>query len=322
VSKLFRIISSLVIVSLLLFLNPWRVQAQTTGSTSKYFNETKHNVQGDFWKFYQAQPNGQQVFGFPITEQYIDPKSGRLIQYFSRARFEYYPEKPDGQRVVLTALGKYVYKKGPAVNIFTPVGCRTFASGFNVCYAFLDFFDKNGGETIFGQPISSFEIYNERIVQYFERARFEWYPELPEGQKVVLAELGRIYFDSVPEDRKLLDVVPPLNSGIVPSNSGPLSIQARAFAWKAVVLPQESQAIYVIVQDQTLTPVQNATVVVDVVWGEGDVESSSLPTGQNGVVIVPLTVRDRPYGSLVTVNIRAYFNGLEARTITSFRIWR
>jgi hypothetical protein len=139
---------------------------------------------------------------------------------------------------------------------------------------------------------------------------------------VVLAELGRIYFDSVPEDRKLLDVVPPLNSGIVPSNSGPLSIQARAFAWKAVVLPQESQAIYVIVQDQTLTPVQNATVVVDVVWGEGDVESSSLPTGQNGVVIVPLTVRDRPYGSLVTVNIRAYFNGLEARTITSFRIWR
>ncbi len=305
----------------MLLSNSWSAQAQT-GSNFKYFNDTKHNVQGEFWKFYQSYANAPLVFGFPITEEYTDLKSGRRIQYFARARFELYPEKPEGQRVALTPLGKYLYTKGTALNIFTPVGCRSFNSGFAVCYAFLEFFDKNGGETIFGQPISSFEVYNGRIVQYFERARFEWFPELAEGQKVVLAELGRYYFDSVPEDRKWLDIVPPISIGPGLPPESPTLIQARAFAWKTVVRPSEEQSIYVVVQDQTLTPVRNVAVVVTVHW-QGRVDDVySLPTNENGVASVPIKVQDQPYGSLVTVDVRAILNDLEAKTVTSFRVWR
>ncbi len=301
----------------ILFLSYGPAYAQT-GTTSKYFVETGHNVSGEFWQFYNSQSNNYQIFGYPITEQFRDDKTGRVIQYFARARFELYPEKPAGQRVQLTNIGEALYKQGTVLNITPPIGCQTFSNGFAVCYDFLKFFNNNGGEAIFGMPISGFEIYNNRIVQYFQRARFEWYPEYPEGQKVVLADLGRVYFDSLREDANLLTAVK-AGTDIVPAV---VSIQARAFAWKTVVLPKEQQSIYVVVQDQTLTPVNNAMVLVTIHWSDGVDESTTVYTNNNGVAIVPLTVRDQTYGSLVTIDVKATFLDKTAGTVTSFRVWR
>src|SRR5262245_52283031 len=49
---------------------------------------------------------------------------------------------------------------------------------------FLEFWREHGGQLIFGYPISEEIVEDGRIVQYFERARFEYHPEYfgQEGQ--------------------------------------------------------------------------------------------------------------------------------------------
>lgn len=313
--SLARLLSILFLISI--FLQPvGGVSAQGDGP-SRYFAQTGHNVAGDFLRFYDGTPNAVQVFGYPITEAFTDVKSGRIIQYFTRTRFEFYPEMPEGQRVRLSTLGEYLYQPGGQLNIFAPIGCRTFPNGKAVCFAFLDFYEKNGGEAVFGYPISGFEILNERIVQQFQNARFEWYPENAEGSKVVLADLGRTYFSFVGEDPARLSVVKPTGD-IVDA----ISIQARAFAWKAVTQPNDVQTVYVIVQDQTLQPVVDAIAVVTIYFVEGTPRSVSLSTNEYGVVIIPFEVVNQPAGSLVMVNVQVYYQGMVSNAVTSFRVWK
>jgi hypothetical protein len=316
--KFARLLGTFMVLFSLLAVSNGVAYAQEGSALEKYFPETGHNVSGEFWKYYQSTPNADLVFGYPLTEAFTDTKSGRVIQYFTRARFELYPELPVGQQVHLSALGTSVYVKGQGVNIFTPMGCRTFSNGFFACYAFLDFFDKYGGQAIFGQPISGFELLNGRIVQYFEHARFDWYPEYGEGQKVVLADLGRIYFDVAKEDTNLLQPAGKSN----PLVDTVLQLQTRAFVWKAVTQPNDQQAIYVVVQDQTLSPVYNANVTVIVYWVNANPQSISLTTDRNGVVIVPFIIQSQPYGSLVSVVVQVSYQNLKNTTVTSFRIWQ
>lgn len=310
-----RLLIVLVVLCSLLAAGPGAAYAQD-GSTSKYFPETGHNVTGEFWKYYQSVPNASLVFGYPLTEAFDDLKTGRKIQYFTRARFELYPDDPAGQQVHLSPLGSYIYTPGQGVDVFTPIGCRAFPNGYSVCFAFLDFFDKNGGTAVFGQPISRFQFANGRIVQYFERARFDWYPEYDEGQKVVLADLGRIYFDVAKEDANLLQPVE--HSGLVDV----LTLHTRAFVWKAVTRVNDQQAVYVVVQDQNLSPVLNASVTITVYWSDGSSQRSTLVTNANGVVVFPFAVQNQIYGSLVTVNVQVDYQGLRNSTVTSFRIWQ
>jgi hypothetical protein len=313
VNKLTRLVGILFIVFGLLAGAGGVARAQA--ASSQYFPETGHNVSGEFWQYYQNVSNATEVFGYPLTEAFSDQVSGRLIQYFTYARFELAPELPAGQRVQLSPLGSLVYTPGPGLNMFTPIGCRSFTNGFSACYAFLDYFDKQGGEAVFGQPISNFEFLDGRIVQYFERARFDWYPENAEGLKVVQAELGRMYFDLAKEDPNRLQ--PVKYDGIV----NVLTLQTRVFAWKAVTRSNDLQFIYVVVQDQTLSPVPFANALVTITWPDGTSQGLSYPTNENGVVLVKLPVQNQPHGGLVTVRVQVLYQEMEKNTVTSFRIW-
>lgn len=39
------------------------------------------------------------LFGYPISEEFVDPQSGLVVQYFERARLEYHPDNPDPYKV-------------------------------------------------------------------------------------------------------------------------------------------------------------------------------------------------------------------------------
>jgi hypothetical protein len=288
------------------------VLAQSSGG--EYFKETGHYVSGEFLVFYRSVPNAIALFGYPITEAFV--KNGRTIQYFQRARFELFPELPAGQRVKLTPIGKALYSPGEQLDIFNPFACRYFPqTGYSVCYAFLDFFKANGGVERFGQPISPFEYRNELIVQYFENARLEWKPWLPDGQRVSVADLGRSYFDLQKEDPNLLK---PLDGN---STGNLIQLQVRAFVWKAVTLASDHQLVYVIVQDQNLQPVSGAQGIATVHWADETTTTVSFSTNSSGVGIVPLTFLNQPYGKMVSIEIRVTKDGLDASTTTSFRIW-
>lgn len=306
-----RFFGILFILSLLLAVG---VPALAQSSGSEYFKETGHTVSGDFLTYYRSAPNAQLLFGYPITEAFL--KNGLTIQYFQRARFELTPSLPAGQRVRLTPLGRELYTPGERLNIFNPFACRYFAStGFSVCYAFLDFFKQSGGVERFGQPISPFEYRNDLIVQYFENARFEWKPWLPDGQRVSVADLGRQYFDQQKEDPNLLKAVDGNQRGTA------IQLQARAFVWKAVTLASDQQLVYVIVQDQNLQPISGAQGSATIRWADGTSGSIPFSTNSSGVGIVPLTFVNQPYGKMITIEIYVAKDGLGATTTTSFRIW-
>ncbi len=284
---------------------------------SKYFSETGHNVKGDFLKFYNGNPNATFLYGYPITEEF-NSRDGKTVQYFQRARFELRNDMPEGQRVQLTALGQLTFVSTGPLNVNNSFACRVYVeTGFSVCFAFLEFFDQYGGAGQFGYPISGFEYHENKIVQYFQKARLEWQPWKNEGQRVAVSDLGRIYFDSLGEDPGLLAPVKPIdNSPKVTTN-----LQVRAFAWKAVTLATDTQLIFVIVQDQNLQPVANAGCSIVVHWPDGRSETTSIATNSNGVGIVSLSFVSQPYGSLIYTDVTCTTNGLSSTTTTSFRIW-
>jgi hypothetical protein len=308
--------------SLILFLtlcllgaNWSSVHAQT--QDNKYFSETGHNVKGDFLKFYNANPNATFLYGYPITEQFTS-KDGKTVQYFQRARFEYRTDLPEGQRIQLTSLGRETYVSTAPLNVNNTFACHNYTeTGHAVCFAFLEFFDQYGGVTQFGYPISGFEYHENKIVQYFEKARMEWQPWKPESQRVVVSDLGRIFFDKVGEDPGLIPPVKPLDN----TTSSVINLQVRAFAWKAVTLTTDTQVIFVIVQDQNLQPVANANCTTNVHWPDTHTQSIATTTNSNGVGMVPLSFTSQPYGSLIYTDVSCVYNGLNGSTTTSFRIW-
>jgi hypothetical protein len=61
---------------------------------------------------------------------------------------------------------------------------------------FLTFWRQNGGKLLFGYPITGEIVERGRIVQYFERACFEYHPEhVGTDQQVMLARLGAELFE-------------------------------------------------------------------------------------------------------------------------------
>lgn len=215
--RLLRLLSlvtgGLFAIGILLGIHPFPSQAQ---GDARYFPETGHSVQGPFRTFWE-QNGGADIFGYPITEAYLSETSGRTIQYFERARFELatYQGQP---YVELGRLGVEI----TAGRIFPAVPALPSTSdwryfpetGHVIQKGFKEIWETRGGERIFGLPLSeeTLELFPDgkfRTVQYFERARFEYWPEFPPGQRVLHSDLGR---QLVPPA-----LTAPLASGSVPA---------------------------------------------------------------------------------------------------------
>ena len=307
------------VAAIFLLIVSWEsVQAQVPDI--EYFAETGHNVKGDFLRYYRSIANPTIIYGYPITEQFTS-KDGNVVQYFQRARFELATDPV--QKVKLTPLGSKTYKPERQLVINNPLACREYSqTGYSVCFAFLEFFDQYGGVAQFGYPISPFEFRNNQIVQYFENARFEWRPGASEGQRTGITDVGRIYFDQIGEDPAQLKPAPRGTSSINPDpGQTVLDLQVRAFPAKAVTTSSDQQTIYVLVQDQNLQPVAGGNGVASIRLPSGETQSQSFIINERGVGTFSFTFQRQPNGQLVYLNIFVFYNGLQGKTTTSFRIW-
>ena len=175
-----------------------------------YAGATGHNLGGLFRAAWER-GGGLAVFGYPISEPFreVNPADGRvyLVQYFERNRFEYHPELAGtAHEVLLGLLGSQVaagrQARGEAP--FQPVDgagspdSRYFPeTGHTLSGEFRAYWERGGGLAVFGYPIS--EPFREAnpadgrvyLVQYFERNRFEYHPELAgTAHEVLLGLLG------------------------------------------------------------------------------------------------------------------------------------
>jgi hypothetical protein len=286
-----------------------------SGEAEHYFTETGHWVRGEFWQFYQQAENAKTLYGFPITDAFTD-EFGNTVQYFQRARFEQRPGSP----VTLSPLGNHTYLPGSliAINPVSPA-CRQDAGWAHpVCFAFLEYFDANGGEALFGKPISPLELHGEeRVMQYFENVRLEWHPENPSGLQVRPGDLGYIYFRLVNEDpERLRTQTPP--RGITLQV---LKLRAYAFTEQAVVPNNGQQTVFVTVFDQNMEPVPGAQVFASLAYQSGKTEN--LPrviTSEKGFAAIQFSASGQPRDT-VTVTVTVNYLQVSASTQTSFRIW-
>jgi hypothetical protein len=315
-----RLLTTLVIIFLLV-LPARRIEAQS--SSGIFFPETGHWVSGDFLDFFLAVDDPLALYGFPITDEFIDPILGVRLQYFQRARFEVKDLAGQQPQIVLSPLGKYIYHPEEV----QPLGLNTAAApcktvspqygGYSICYAFLDFYLEHGGAMQFGQPISNLVLEGGLTVQYFENAKFEWHPEQHNGNWVVLADVGRIHFDQSQRDPAYL-----FTNESNAQFGEVLSLNPSAFVDLAVVKTGDVQTLTVIVHDQNLEPVPGANVSIVVYRAGGDALHTNLqPTGENGITRLSFDVGQHAPESLVPIDIKVTYQGLSATTQAWFRVW-
>lgn len=181
---------------------------------SVFFAQTGHHVsdRAGFLKFWREN-GGVLIFGYPIGEEIVE--EGRIVQYFERARLEFHPDRlGQDDQIQLSLLGRELtggrsFPDGSpdAGSLYFPETKHTLSGKF------LKFWQKRGGLRVFGFPISeptqevSPSDGQQRLTQYFERARFELHPEELDGfyqqmeqargiqlaalHEVQLADLGR-----------------------------------------------------------------------------------------------------------------------------------
>ncbi|MCX7622494.1 MAG: N-acetylmuramoyl-L-alanine amidase, partial [Thermomicrobium sp.] len=174
-----------------------------------YFDETGHNVPRLFYRFWEAN-GGLERFGYPLTEPFVEVSAtdGQqyLVQYFERARFEHHPENAGTPFEVLLGLLGVERTRGreneppfrpverpdePSLDYFVETR-HTLGPPFRT------YWWSRGGAAVFGYPISEpFEEASKTdgkryLVQYFERNRMEYHPELAGTRfEILLGHLGR-----------------------------------------------------------------------------------------------------------------------------------
>jgi hypothetical protein len=181
-----------------------RVSGAPAGA--RYFAETGHTLAGEFRSYYETHGldlgdpglSGREslaLFGFPVSEPFaeINPDTGEVltVQYFERARMELHPENPQPYRVLLGRLAASAMLRRSHQTVEAPdqtptgPGCARFEeTGQQLCAPLRGFWDRSGGLSVFGFPITiardeqSATDGKTYSTQWFERERLEYHPEL------------------------------------------------------------------------------------------------------------------------------------------------
>jgi lipoprotein-anchoring transpeptidase ErfK/SrfK len=178
-----------------LWIAPDRSAAQ---DDALFFASTGHRLTNEFgFLGYWRGSNGPLTLGAPITEPLVE--NGLAVQYFERGRLGLHPEY--GGAVLRGRLGAEYADAlwrsfaPPALSV-EQAGARVFAeTGYAVSEPFLGFWEANGAIDAFGLPLSApeWEYVGAQMahVQYFERARLEYYAGADAASAVQIGALGR-----------------------------------------------------------------------------------------------------------------------------------
>jgi plastocyanin/methionine-rich copper-binding protein CopC len=175
------------------------------------FPETGETVCGRFLEYWNTH-GGLAQQGYPISGelQEVSATDGNTytVQYFERAVFEKHPENAAPNDVLLSLLGTFLYKEkypdGAPNQQASTTNPQTFPeTGMTVGGKFIDYWNTHGGLAQQGYPISNeFQEKSDLdgqtyLVQYFERAVFEYHPENDAPNDVLLSQLGTFRYRSV-----------------------------------------------------------------------------------------------------------------------------
>ncbi|HEY4692477.1 MAG TPA: hypothetical protein VIH16_03515 [Bellilinea sp.] len=307
-------------IFILILLGAVTIPGYTQGTTGEDFG-TGHIVRGAFLEQYAAVRNPLDIYGLPITGEFEGMSTFGIttVQYFNKTRFDLVKDLSGNDKVVVANLGELMY---PGPGPLAPVSsdgptCRSFpATGKSVCYAFLQYYDANEGSVNFGDPISDLEIREGRYVQYFQKARMEWVPELEADSHVVLTDLGKRYFDFMVGDP---DRLKPEGSSIP---GKPRKPQAYAFVASPLITAGSQQTLNVVVVDMFHKPVANAQVWIFLLTPDGRSDPyRASDTNPDGISTLQFPAGNLSPTQIVELEVKVTANGEEATAKSWYRIW-
>jgi peptidoglycan/xylan/chitin deacetylase (PgdA/CDA1 family) len=206
-----RTLAAVGILALCVSLIPMHARSQEQQSHA-YFSVTGHHVPLIFvdawWRF-----GGLPIIGYPVSEPF--ERDGMLVQHFERVVMEWHTQHAGTQyEVQMELLGDWTARHrqesafqslpenplAPGEGFWFPETGHTLQSAFKI------FWERYGGLQVFGYPISQQFEEHGRTVQYFERARFEWWPE--NGGTVYEVLLGHLGVEAARASVVSMDAVP------------------------------------------------------------------------------------------------------------------
>ncbi len=310
-------------------------------SACVYVSETSHNIHGAFSAYYSAY-NGYDNFGPPLTEAFME--NGRVVQYFLRARFEFWPDYPQPYRVQLGRLGELYGITDPPVRSIViprpddPNYAYFPATGLFVPSTLKKYFDSHGGWELMGYPISNIRYEGKYFTQYFQRARLEWY--FPDN-RVAASPVGQMALDKIyPPNFKwrqqaandaCLAMKPAPSSpggGALPTATRviyglPTSVPAGT-AIKVEVhaqfrqAPRGAQYVAVSAYDQTQHALPGVALIATVRSANGDRVFALLPTDGTGRASLSFDVGELPVNTAIWIYVTAYSGSTTATGSDSF----
>lgn len=162
---------------------------------ARYVPQTGHNLSGPFLAFWQRY-GGLSVFGYPLTEPFTE--NGQQVQYTERFALAL-----AHGAVVTLPLGRTLTagRRFAPVKPFRSTNTRLYfpSTGHSLSGRFLTFWRAHSGSTLLGAPISEVIVEGNGDgsgrrypLQWFERGRLEYHPELAGTRYAVeLGLLGR-----------------------------------------------------------------------------------------------------------------------------------
>jgi len=296
------------------------------GADEFFFEQTGHWVKGEFLAYFREY-GGIKIFGYPLTEEFVD--QGLTVQYFQKARMEWHPENPDQYKVQLGLLGEELKYRQPPVPEPTPRSRRKVffpETGHTVSYAFLDFFNENGGINIFGYPITEMYFEEGQIVQYFQRLKLQWQPNNP-ADAVIIGDLGEVYID-IYGHRMPPAALRPLNSIFVTPEttlSEISGLRAMVSLRYSVMTAKRNQTVTVLVTDTNGDYVENARVEIS--FSEMNTNrilpdsTQMLFTDKRGFANASLPVNEGRSGTNIVVRVVVTYGRLSTSTQNVFLLW-
>ncbi|HQE92209.1 MAG TPA: hypothetical protein PLQ66_05395 [Anaerolineae bacterium] len=302
-------------------------QPGLTQATREYFEETGHWVQDEFLDYFNHR-GGLAIFGYPITERFMD--QGLTVQYFQKARMELHPENPEPYRVQLGLLSEELKYRQPAVAEPQPRSRRKVyfpETGHTVSYAFLDYFNANGGIDIFGYPISEMYFEDGQIVQYFQRLKMQWQPNEP-TTAVVIGNLGEVYL-TLYSSRMPAEALRPTSADAIiqtsPASTEINGIRAVVSLRYSVMSKKRNQTISVLVTDNNGDPLPDAQVSIRFIESPSNtVLPANIPvlvTDKQGFAQISVPINGGRSGAQIVVRATATYNSLNTTAQNVFLLW-
>lgn len=200
-----RLVYSLILLALLVSLP---VPSARAKPDAEYVATTGQWLADPFLDVWRSTPNVLRTIGYPLSAPFLQMSEERgrylRVQYFERAVLEEHVDAGGTTEVLGRLLGNELALSRRTEVPFRPAKQQPKAhwdavTSHNIAATpapFRAFWEANGGLQVFGRPISEqFEEAGEdgvpRWVQYFERQRMEWHPDLASsGFAVQLGRLG------------------------------------------------------------------------------------------------------------------------------------